>query len=143
IAQLDAIGPLYGDYSVHHATLETGIMAQLLDAAAPKLGIGLCHIGGIDFELIRPLFQIDPSHVFLHSMIGGSGEEEERAAAGTKLAVSAAERAERLREQVKRLSPDELKRALAARQRADRVDSRAADRDDTRSDSRAASSTDR
>jgi pyochelin synthetase len=115
IAQLDAIGPLYGDYSVHNATLEAGIMSQLLDAAAPKLGIGLCHIGHIEFEHIRPLFRLDPSHVFLHSMVGGSQEEAPQPAVETKLAVSAAERAERLREQVKRLSPDEVRRVLAAR----------------------------
>jgi amino acid adenylation domain-containing protein len=142
IAQLDAIGPLYGDYSVHNATLEAGIMAQLLDAAAPKLGIGLCHIGHIEFEPIRALFRLDPSHVFIHSMVGGSLEEAEKAASDTKPAVSSADRAERLRDQIKRLSPEEVRRMLAARRGGGEGDSRAADRDGTQRDSRAGSSTD-
>jgi len=120
IARLDAIGPLYGDYSVHNATLEAGIMSQLLDAAAPSLGIGLCHIGHIEFDRIRPLFRLDASHVFLHSMLGGSAEDAQHADTGAKLTVTRAERAERLREQVKRLSPEEVKQLLASRRSAAR-----------------------
>jgi amino acid adenylation domain-containing protein len=142
IAQLDAIGPLYGDYSVHHATLEAGIMAQLLDASAPRLGIGLCHIGHIEFEPIRPLFRLDPSHVLIHSMVGGSPEEAAKVASDPKPAVSSADRAERLREQIKRLSPDEVKRMLAARRGEGKADSRAADGDGTPRDSRAVIRTD-
>jgi pyochelin synthetase len=113
VAQLDAIGPLYGDYSVHNATLEAGIMSQVLDAAAPPLGIGLCHIGHIEFDRIRPLFQLDASHVLIHSMVGGHAEEAQRTAADAKLPVTRAERAERLREQVRRLSPEEVRKLLA------------------------------
>lgn len=115
VAQLDAIGPMYGDFSVHHATLEVGIISQLLDSAALHLGLGLCHIGHLEFDKIRPLFQLDPSHVFIHSMLAGMPEDTEYVPIDAKLPVTTAERVDRLRDMVKRLNPEEVKRLLAAK----------------------------
>jgi pyochelin synthetase len=72
IAQLDAIAPMYGERALHYATLEAGLMTQLLESVAPSCGLGLCQIGDLDWPRIRPLFAVDESHVWLHSLLGGS-----------------------------------------------------------------------
>jgi amino acid adenylation domain-containing protein/thioester reductase-like protein len=71
VAALDAIGPLYGERSMHFATLEAGLMTQLLEAFAGEHGLGLCQIGEMNFEHLRDLFALDDGHVLVHSMIGG------------------------------------------------------------------------
>lgn len=72
IAQLKAIVPLYGERSRHYATIETGLMTQLLELAACDHGIGLCQIGDLDFSRIRGLFTLDEGHMLFHSMLGGA-----------------------------------------------------------------------
>jgi SagB-type dehydrogenase family enzyme len=72
IAQLRAIKPLYGDHSLRLATIEAGLISQLLETSAPRNQIGLCHVGMIDFDRIRHLFGLDDDHVFIHSLSGGS-----------------------------------------------------------------------
>jgi hypothetical protein len=71
VAQLSAIAPMYGERSMHYATIEAGLMAQLLETSAPACGIGLCQIGDLDFKRIRDLFALDQSHVLVHSLLGG------------------------------------------------------------------------
>jgi hypothetical protein len=71
IAQLSAISPMYGERSMHYATIEAGLMTQLLETSAPACGIGLCQIGNLDFKRIQDLFELDQSHVLVHSLLGG------------------------------------------------------------------------
>jgi amino acid adenylation domain-containing protein len=71
IAQLSAIAPMYRERSMHYATIEAGLMTQLLETAAPACGIGLCQIGNLDFKRIQHLFELDQSHVLVHSLLGG------------------------------------------------------------------------
>jgi amino acid adenylation domain-containing protein len=71
IAQLGAIAPMYGERSMHYATIEAGLMSQLLETSAPACGIGLCQIGDLDFKRIRNLFALDQNHVLVHSLLGG------------------------------------------------------------------------
>jgi SagB-type dehydrogenase family enzyme len=71
ISEQAAVEPMYGQEALRFALLEAGMMAQLLDEAAPQCGFGLCHIGGIDFELCRAWFGLEKSHVLLHSFLGG------------------------------------------------------------------------
>jgi SagB-type dehydrogenase family enzyme len=77
IAQLKAIAPLYGDRSMHYATLEAGLIAQLLEMSAPTNRIGLCQIGDMDFERIHHLFALEESHVLIHSLLGGQIDDGE------------------------------------------------------------------
>jgi len=80
IAQLNAVGPLYGKHSLQFATLEAGYMSQLLMTHAPSCGIGLCPIGVLNFDLVEHLFALDESHVLVHSLVGGRvGDGEQRA----------------------------------------------------------------
>lgn len=71
IGQLSAITPIYGEDSIHYATLEAGLMSQLLEMSGPACHIGLCQIGSLDFERIRHLFLLEESHLFLHCLLGG------------------------------------------------------------------------
>jgi amino acid adenylation domain-containing protein/natural product biosynthesis luciferase-like monooxygenase protein len=71
ISEQAAVEPMYGQEALRFALLEAGMMAQLLDEAAPQCGFGLCHIGGIDFEPCRAWFGLEKSHVLLHSFLGG------------------------------------------------------------------------
>jgi amino acid adenylation domain-containing protein len=75
ICDQDAIAPVYGGESLRFALIEAGMICQLLDDAAPSCGIGLCHVGGVDFEPYRPQFQLGPQHVLLHAYLGGAHKE--------------------------------------------------------------------
>jgi epothilone synthetase B len=74
IGQLGAITPLYGEIGKHYAALEAGLITQLLEMAAPANEIGLCQIGELAFDTIKPLFKLDDTHVLLHSLVGGRVE---------------------------------------------------------------------
>jgi amino acid adenylation domain-containing protein len=71
VAQLQAIEPLYGGHALSFATLETGLMTQLLELCAPSHGIGLCQMGMLETEPLRAPLGIESSHVLLHSFLGG------------------------------------------------------------------------
>ena len=46
-------------------------MTQLLEMSAPACHIGICQTGGVDFERVRHLFNLEGNCVFLHSLVGG------------------------------------------------------------------------
>jgi epothilone synthetase B len=68
---MKAIQPMYGEYSLRYATLEAGLMTQVLEMSAPARHIGLCQLGGLDFARTRDWFALDDGHVLLHSLVGG------------------------------------------------------------------------
>ena len=82
VAQLDAIEPLYGDLSPSFATIEAGLMTQLLEMAAPSYGIGLCQMGGLDPVRLRRPLALESGHVLLHSLVGGLIADPEEVAHG-------------------------------------------------------------
>ncbi|HET7238576.1 MAG TPA: nitroreductase family protein, partial [Terrimicrobiaceae bacterium] len=82
VAQLDAIEPLYGDLSLSFATIEAGLMTQLLEVGAPAYGIGLCQMGGLDPARLRRPLALESGHVFLHSLVGGLIADPEEGALG-------------------------------------------------------------
>jgi SagB-type dehydrogenase family enzyme len=81
VARLSAIAPMYGDHSVRFASVEAGLMCELLELSAHAYQIGLCQIGTIDFDRIRALFDLEESDELVHSLVGGrldsSSEHEE------------------------------------------------------------------
>lgn len=83
IGQLKAVQPMYGDIARDFCLLEAGYMGQLLMTVAPRHQIGLCPVGGMEFESIRPFFQLDDSHILVHLLFGGwvNGEPTAQAAA--------------------------------------------------------------
>jgi amino acid adenylation domain-containing protein len=71
IAQLDAIRPVYGETSRDFCMIEAGLMTSLLENTAPAREIGLCHIGGLDFDNVRQWFDLQNNHIYLYSLVGG------------------------------------------------------------------------
>jgi SagB-type dehydrogenase family enzyme len=71
VAQLAAARPIYGERALHYATVEAGLMAELLELAAVAGQIGLCQIGDLDFDRCRAALALDEDHVLVHSLIGG------------------------------------------------------------------------
>jgi len=75
VGKLSAIEPIYGEQARDFCMLEAGCIVQLLMTCAGDAGIGLCPIGGIQFERFRNKFECDSSHVLLHSLLGGAADE--------------------------------------------------------------------
>jgi amino acid adenylation domain-containing protein len=71
VAQLSSIVPMYGELARDFCVIEAGSMCQLLETLAPSYQIGLCQIGGLDFQPIRHLFDLEQSHSYLHCLLGG------------------------------------------------------------------------
>ncbi|WP_327356203.1 non-ribosomal peptide synthetase [Streptomyces sp. NBC_01304] len=78
VARRSAIEPLYGSRARDFCLIEAGLMAQLLDSAAPELGLGLCQVGVLHpTEALRTALALDDDHEVLHGMLGGSPDPEE------------------------------------------------------------------
>jgi SagB-type dehydrogenase family enzyme len=81
IARLAAIATMYGDHSRRFAAIEAGLMSELLETSGEAHRIGLCQIGTIDFDQIRPFFDLEETDELVHSLVGGrvdsSKEQEE------------------------------------------------------------------
>ncbi|WP_425144794.1 non-ribosomal peptide synthetase [Deinococcus sp.] len=116
VAELRAIAPVYGDRSLHFATLEAGLMTGLLELQAAGSGLGLCQVGEIDEARLAPTLQLSRTQRLLHSLVGGRLEadssEAARSAAIADLRTSA--RLKRLNERVAQLADDEAAALLSA-----------------------------
>ncbi|MDJ0795565.1 MAG: amino acid adenylation domain-containing protein [Calothrix sp. MO_167.B12] len=71
VGRMNAITPMYGDLSKEFCLLEAGYISQLLMTTASSHEIGLCPIGGMNFEQIRDLFVLEENDILLHSLVGG------------------------------------------------------------------------
>lgn len=110
VADLNAIVPAYGDRSMHFISLEVGTLSHLLESAAPAAQIGLCQIGTIEFDRIAQHFDLDETHLCVHSMVGGSKSDEPMSAAsGVNDPLS---KASDLLQRVKELSDEEASELL-------------------------------
>jgi epothilone synthetase B len=76
IGQLAAVEPLYGGLARDFCLLEAGYMSQLLMSVAPSQRIGLCPVGAMEFEPVRPFFHLDDSHILVHLLFGGLASDE-------------------------------------------------------------------
>ncbi|HEU4766779.1 MAG TPA: amino acid adenylation domain-containing protein, partial [Pyrinomonadaceae bacterium] len=71
VGDLSAVEPLYPEQARDFCLLEAGCMLQLMMTTAPDHELGLCPIGGLDFDQIRSQFVLDQNQVLLHSICGG------------------------------------------------------------------------
>ncbi|MFD3584797.1 amino acid adenylation domain-containing protein [Streptomyces sp. NPDC058683] len=71
VADLAAIEPLYGSLARDLCLLEAGYMGQLLMDWAAGTDVGLCPIGELDFEPLKPLFALGDRHLLVHALVGG------------------------------------------------------------------------
>ncbi|WP_123057284.1 amino acid adenylation domain-containing protein, partial [Desulfocucumis palustris] len=76
VGQINAMKPIYKEESLYLALLEAGYLGQLLMDKQAEFDIGVCPIGGLDFDRIRWDFKLDDGQVLLHSFICGSFEQE-------------------------------------------------------------------
>lgn len=77
IVQTEAVAPIYGkETALAFGTIESGCLIQLLMQRQAAFNIGLCPVGGIDFEKIKEAFKCDESHQFIHSILGGFVEHQ-------------------------------------------------------------------
>jgi SagB-type dehydrogenase family enzyme len=114
VCEFAALAPGYGERSLHFATMEAGIMTHLLESRAYTHGIGLCSIGTIDFEQIRPWFGLNQSQVLIHSIVGGLIDEDAGGAAGK----TKRDRIASLQEKIRKLSPEQVQALLKAHKTA-------------------------
>jgi amino acid adenylation domain-containing protein len=110
--ELQAIAPIYRDKSMHFSIIEAGLMSQLLDMAAPRQQLGLCHIGGLDHERLRSLFKLGSSHAYVYSILGGQRESGNGSTPAN--GAQAEDPIARIIERVQHLSAAEAQALLAA-----------------------------
>jgi len=91
VAEMQAIGGMYAERSLHYSVIETGSMTQLLESAAPELGIGLCQVGGLETGYFADLLQLGDTHILLHALLGGRIDAEREAAAAAAYAQPSAD----------------------------------------------------
>ncbi|MEM7354624.1 MAG: SagB/ThcOx family dehydrogenase, partial [Acidobacteriota bacterium] len=88
VTRYAAIAPMYGHLSRDFSLVEAGLMAQLLDEEATKLQLGLCYMGGVEFEPIRHHFDLDDSHRLVFNMLGGRVDREQEGARAAETEIS-------------------------------------------------------
>ncbi|SFR98129.1 non-ribosomal peptide synthetase [Anaeromicropila populeti] len=71
IAQLNALKPVYLDYSQILCKVDAGYMAQLLLSRQAEYKLGLYQLIGLDFSRIQECFDLDEGHLFVHAIAGG------------------------------------------------------------------------
>jgi len=77
VAELKAIAPLYGPSAREFALIEAGAICQMLESGCHSQGIGLCQVGDFDFDRIAKRMAVSDSHLYLHTLMGGSAEPSE------------------------------------------------------------------
>ncbi|AOY76259.1 hypothetical protein BJL90_10310 [Clostridium formicaceticum] len=76
VGQMNTMKPIYKDESLFYALLESGYIGQLVMDKQAEFDIGVCPIGGLDFDRIRSDFKLGNEEVLLHSFLCGSFEQE-------------------------------------------------------------------
>jgi SagB-type dehydrogenase family enzyme len=71
VVEMQAIGSMYSERSLHYSVIEAGSMTQLLESAAPGMQIGLCQIGGLETKYFTDLLKLGKTHILLHALVGG------------------------------------------------------------------------
>ena len=70
IYNAEATMPKYGAQGYLYSLLDTGIMVSTLNSVGEMLGIGMCSIGDMLFDKVKPLFGLNENQVWLHTVEG-------------------------------------------------------------------------
>jgi SagB-type dehydrogenase family enzyme len=108
VADEQAMEPMYGRLTHDFCLYEAGSIGQLAMMVAPQCGLGLCGIGRVNLAESRHLFEWNPSHRVLHTLLGGIVRSES----------STGRRIDDLKEEVERLTSDDVETLLEARRSA-------------------------
>jgi amino acid adenylation domain-containing protein len=71
LGQKSAMEPMYGKLMDDFFFLEAGYIGQLLSTASRDYELGMCPMGGAEFDRIKQYFNVDDDHTYLHCLIGG------------------------------------------------------------------------
>ncbi len=63
--------PRYSGAGYLYSLIDTGIMVSTLSQISTKLNIGLCSIGDMNFDRIKPYFKLNDNEMFIHEVEGG------------------------------------------------------------------------
>jgi len=74
IARLSALQPMYDGESLYLAMLESGYIGQVLMERQAEFNMGVCPIGAMRFDLIRPDFRLEGGDRLVHSFLCGPVE---------------------------------------------------------------------
>jgi SagB-type dehydrogenase family enzyme len=78
VADYDAIAPMYGNSSRDFCLLEAGYISQLLMMVSFEYGLGICPIGGMNFEPLKKEFDLNSNQEMIHSFLGGGITPEQK-----------------------------------------------------------------
>jgi aryl carrier-like protein len=91
IVDLSAMRPVYGEAAVEFALIEAGAMLQILRGVARTEGIGLCQIGALRFDLVRPRLRLGEDSRLVHAAVAGLPADERDAGAARPAGPAAGE----------------------------------------------------
>jgi amino acid adenylation domain-containing protein len=74
VARLSALQPVFDGESLYLAMLESGYIGQLLMERQAEFNLGVCPIGALRFDLIRPDFRLEDGDRLVHSFLCGPVE---------------------------------------------------------------------
>jgi polyketide synthase PksN len=71
LAQMESLQSFYDSESLSIAMLEAGYIGQVLMDHQAEYGLGVCPIGAMRFDTIRPAFKISGDYTLVHSFLCG------------------------------------------------------------------------
>ena len=71
VGDLNVAAPLYDELAHEFCLIEAGAIVQLAMEHAPRCGIGLCPIGGLDTPPVRELCELGENETVLLGLLGG------------------------------------------------------------------------
>lgn len=77
VADMNVLRPMYAKESMRYATIEAGLMTQLLESVAHDSLIGLCQLGHFNSASIKEVLSLTGSYEVLNCIVGGKIEEEQ------------------------------------------------------------------
>lgn len=72
VADPSVVAVQYPEYARDFCLIEAGAISQLLAEHASALGLGLCGIGAVDFDRVRPILGLNSNFIFLHGLVCGA-----------------------------------------------------------------------
>jgi len=90
VAEMQAIGGMYPERSLHYSVIEAASMTQLLESVAPECDLGLCQVGGLETDYFADLLQLGDTHILLHALLGGGIDHAREAEAAAAYGASQA-----------------------------------------------------
>jgi len=72
VADPSVVAVKYPEYARDFCLIEAGAISQLLAEHASALGLGLCGIGAVDFDRVRPILGLNSNFIFLHGLVCGA-----------------------------------------------------------------------